>query len=163
MKSYKVTNYNPLEFQPGVWGLIMSDLRKRGNGFRESGAFLLGGMEGGTKVVHTWLPYDELDPESLNYAYIKLGTSAFTKLWTECAVRRFQVVGDIHTHPNRPLQSKSDRANPMVSVVKHFALIVPRFAQGPVTPYDISLNIYLGAKRWSNHLGSEAASLIKLR
>lgn len=156
-------NLKPLEFQPGVWAQLMLDLRKRGGGRRESGAFLLGKVEGDSKVVHTWIPYDELDPASLNYAYIRLSTETFTKLWIECAARDFQVVGDIHTHPKGPVQSQSDRENPMVSVAGHFALIAPWFAQNNVIPSEVSLNVYLGAKRWSNFYDDNAASMIVLR
>lgn len=156
-------NLRQLEFQPGIWAQLMLDLRKRGGGRRESGAFLLGKVEGDSKVVYAWIPYDELDPASLNYAYIRLSTETFTKLWAECATRGLQVVGDIHTHPKGPGQSQSDRENPMVSVAGHFALIAPWYAQGNVMPHDVSVNAYLGAKRWSSHFGENAAAMIVLR
>jgi proteasome lid subunit RPN8/RPN11 len=151
-----------LEFKEGIWRSLMDDLRKRGNGNRESGAFLLGQQNANTKIVHTWLPYDELEPDSLNFNYVRLSSDSFTCLWDECTRRNLQVVGDVHTHPFGPAQSKSDRANPMVAITGHTAVIVPNFAQGSVSPQDVSINYYLGAKRWSSHFGQQAASLIKL-
>lgn len=152
----------PLEFQSAVWNSLILDLRERGGGQRESGAFLLGHVGPSAKAVRAWLPYDEVDPGSLNYDYVRLSTETFSRLWTICAQRDMQVVGDVHTHPFGPAQSFSDRANPMVSIAGHMALIVPGFAMSDVTPADVSVNVYLGAHNWVSHFGSQAAALIKL-
>lgn len=151
-----------LEFAPGVWSVLMTDLHRRGGGRRESGAFLLGRVNNTSKLVHEWLPYDELDPKSINYDYVRLESSAFSRLWAICADRKLEVVADVHTHPLGPRQSLSDRANPMISRVGHIALIVPRFAGGYVTPKDLSVNLYLGGRRWASHFDEDAASLITL-
>ena len=152
----------PLEFRPGVWEGLMADLRERGRGRRESGAFLLGRRSDSTKVVEQWLPYEELDSGALKFEYVRLGTSAFSRLWEECVSRGLEVVADVHTHPKLPGQSPSDRANPMISLAGHIALIVPWFARGPVRPSDVSVNVYLGAGNWKSHFRREAAALIKL-
>ena len=152
----------PLEFGPGVWTGLIADLRRRGQGRRESGAFLLGCETEVVKFVETWLPYDELDPASLNYDYIRLETSAFPKLWAHCEARGVQVVADVHTHPGMPEQSESDQAYPMVSISGHVALIVPWFARAGVTPADLSFNVYLGGGEWDSKFRQEAADLIKL-
>lgn len=152
----------PLEFRTGVWQALMADLCRRGRAFRESGAFLLGKTNETGKVVHEWLPYDELDPSSLNFEYVRLGTNAFSNLWAECNVRGLQVVADVHTHPRGPRQSRSDRANPMISLAGHVALIVPNFAQGVVQPSDVSVNVYLGDGAWQSYFQRDAAALIKL-
>ena len=151
-----------LEFRAGVWTSLMLDLRLRGGGRRESGAFLLGRAGPAAKTVHDWLPYDELDPGSLNYDYVRLSTETFSRLWSVCAKRDMEVIGDVHTHPLGPAQSPSDRANPMVSIAGHIALIVPRFAMDDVTPTDVSVNVYPGSRKWSSHFGPRAAALIKL-
>lgn len=152
----------PLEFRTGVWPALMADLCRRSRAFRESGAFLLGKTNLTGKVVHEWLPYDELDPASLNFEYVRLGTNAFSKLWTECDVRGLQAVADVHTHPRGPRQSRSDRANPMISLAGHVALIVPNFAQGVVQPSDVSVNVYLGGGAWQSYFERDAAALIKV-
>lgn len=152
----------PLEFRLGVWTALMADLRKQGGGRRESGAFLLGDVFEHVKVVRAWLSYDELDSSSLNYDYVQLSSEAFSKLWNVCEQHCMQVVADVHTHPLGPSQSPSDRANPMIGLAGHLALIVPCFAQGNVTPADVSVNVYQGAKRWKNYFGQQAAAHIKL-
>jgi proteasome lid subunit RPN8/RPN11 len=162
MKSSKVMNFRSLEFPQALWRSLITDLRKRGHGYRESGAFLLGRSGLDKRVVQAWLPYDELDAKSLNYDYVRVGSEAFARLWEECARRGLEVVADVHTHPMGPAQSYSDRNHPMVAVAGHMALIVPRFAQGVVMPRDISVNIYLGGKRWASHYGSRAEALIRL-
>lgn len=151
-----------LEFRTGVWPALMADLFRRGRAFRESGAFLLGKTNLTGKVVYEWLPYDELDPASLNFEDVRLGTNAFSKLWAECDVRGLQVVADVHTHPRGPRQSRSDRANPMIALAGHVALIVPNFAQGVVQPSDLSVNVYLGGGAWQSYFERDAAALIKL-
>ena len=152
----------PLEFQPGVWGALMRDLHRRGHDERESGAFLLGSITDTARIVREWLPYDELDPSSLAFAYVRLETKAFSRLWSECSARSLEVVADIHTHPLGPGQSLSDRANPMISLAGHVALIAPNFARGDIRPEDISVNVYLGAGRWHSTYRKHAAALIKL-
>lgn len=151
-----------LSFEKQVWDGLIADLRNRGQGRRESGAFLLGRIFPGRKEVVRWLPYDEVDPRSLNYDYVRIRTESFSKLWSICEASGLVVVADIHTHPLGPTQSASDKANPMVSVAGHVAIIAPRFATGVVTPMDVSVNIYLGAGRWACHAGQQAASLINL-
>lgn len=139
----------------------MGDLHRRGGGRRESGAFLLGRVTEDAKVVSEWVSYEDLDPMSRRHAIIRLDTSAFSRLWQVCGDRNVQVVADIHTHPGRPIQSRSDRAFPMLSLSGHIALIAPHFARGTVTPADVSFNVYVGGGQWNSYFGADAASFIK--
>ena len=152
----------PLEFAPGVWSSLMKDLRQRGGGRRESGAFLLAEAERDDHVVRAWLPYDVLAPESLAYAYVRLEPDAFSRLWAWCAQNGMEVVADVHTHPSGPRQSPSDRAHPMVSLRGHVALIVPWFAQRSVQPFDCSFNVYLGDQRWLSYVRKDAENFIAI-
>lgn len=152
----------PLEFPRRTWTALIMDLRQRGQARRESGAFLLGKICQGVKSVHDWLPYDKLDPGSLNYDYVRLSSESFSRLWQICEQRGLQVVADVHTHPLGPAQSPSDRANPMVSVAGHIALIVPRFATDDVQPIDVSVNVYFGSKRWRSFFGPDASRFIQI-
>jgi len=139
----------------------MGDLHRRGGGRRESGAFLLGRVTEGAKVVSEWVSYEDLDPMSRGHAIIRLDTSAFSRLWQVCGDRNVQVVADIHTHPGRPIQSRSDRAFPMLALSGHIALIAPHFARGTVKPADVSFNVYAGSGQWISYFGADAASFIK--
>jgi len=149
-----------LEFAPGVWRGLMQDLCRRGRGQREAGAFLLAHRDDAVRAVQTWLAYDELAPESLNYEYVRLETAAFSRLWEWCDQQQLQVVADVHTHPLGPGQSDSDRAFPMIALAGHIALIVPRFALGEPQPVDVSFNVYRGSGRWTSDFGRAAASKI---
>jgi len=152
----------PLEFRPEVWTGVMGDLYRRGGGQRESGAFLLGQVNASAKVVSGWISYEDLDACSCTYTIIRLDTSAFPRLWQICTDREVEILADIHTHPGRPIQSRSDRAFPMLTLSGHIALIVPGFARGTVKPSDVSFNVYKGGGRWNSYFGDDAASLIKI-
>jgi hypothetical protein len=149
-----------IEFGSGVWAGLMADLKVRGRGTRESGAFLLAQADADPPVVTGWLPYDVLAAESLRYAYVRLESDAFSQLWEFCATKKVKVVGDIHTHPKGPTQSPSDKKYPMVSFAGHVALIAPWFAQRSPMPYDVSLNIYLGGGQWESFYRHDAARRI---
>lgn len=155
-------NSSLLELPASLWGDLIADLRIRGGGVREAGAFLLGTTTATVRTAHTWIPYDELDATALSKGYVRLDTEAFSLLWSKCAEKKLTVVADIHTHPWGPRQSFSDRTNPMISQAGHIALIAPRYAQGVISPEDVSCNIYLGEKRWESYFGSQAQQRIRL-
>ena len=134
----------------------MLDLKQRGHGRRESGAFLLAEVSRNDRIVRAWMPYDMLAPESLAYAYVRLESEAFSRLWTWCTKHGMEVVADVHTHPKGPAQSMSDRVHPMVALHGHVALIVPWFAQRNPRPFDCSSNIYLGNGKWANFYREQA-------
>lgn len=149
----------PLEFAPGHWQTLMQELWRRGDERRESGAFLLASRHS-PRRVQQWVMYDELDPSSRRYAYVRLEPIAFTRVFEICGRLQLEILADIHTHPFEPHQSASDCDNPMVAIPGHIALIAPYFARAPVSPADVSVNIYGGDGRWSSFLGREAATLI---
>lgn len=156
------SNISLLEIKKCLWVDLVTDLRSRGAGKRESGAFLLGRIDGSARQVDSWVPYDILDPAALLNGYVRLGTQAFTALWARCAELGKVVVADVHTHPLGPRQSQSDRANPMIAQAGHIAMIIPNFAQGAVLPGSISVNIYHGDKKWSSYFGRDAEILVRL-
>lgn len=162
MNFFKVPRSNPplIEFAPDIWAGLMEDLRVRGRGERESGAFLLAAADADSPLVTSWLPYDELAPESMAVAYVRLEPDAFTRLWAFCAEKKVKVVADIHTHPKGPGQSFSDKKHPMLAFPGHVALIAPWFAQRSPKPHDVSLNVYQGGGKWLNYYRGDAASRI---
>jgi len=151
-----------LIFPPQIWRELLNDLRRRGHGERESGAFLLGCQENDVRHVGSWICYEDLDSNAHQYDYIRLDTSAFPSLWAACAERSMQVVADVHTHPYGPRQSESDRENPMIAIAGHIALIVPRYATEDVQPADLSFNVYQGGGHWESLFRDEAARHIIL-
>lgn len=147
-----------LRFRPDTWGRMIEELCRRGEGRRESGAFLLGPREGcGRLLTVTRVVYlDDLDPSCL-VGNIHFHGEAYGKLWDICEEARVKVLGDIHTHPGHWVgQSPIDRENPMLARHGHVALIAPGFATGTVRPGDVGVHQYRGEDGWSSHFGREA-------
>ncbi len=111
-----------------TWLRLVWQLRRRGGGHRESGAFLLGPRAGG--MVTSFVCYDDLDPRSLDSGIIRFDGSGYVHLWKMCSERKLKVVADIHTHPGKWTdQSDADINHPMVAQKGHLALILPDYAQ----------------------------------
>jgi proteasome lid subunit RPN8/RPN11 len=108
--------------------------------------------------VVTYLQYDDVSPTARSADYVVLLGNDMSKVWLECERQGLQVVADVHTHPAGPVQSRSDRANPIVSITGHIALIVPNFATGRVRPQDLGVHEFLGCGRWQSWFGEDAAS-----
>lgn len=139
-----------------TWGRLIAGLRARGDGRRESGAFLLGPTDG-ARTVTDIVFYDEIDPHAFDTGIIVLDGSLIGSLWRVCRERRLRVVADVHTHPGSAGQSESDRRHPMVAERGHVAIILPDFATPPIEPEQIGVFRYLGKFRWLR-LDNSAAS-----
>ena len=141
----------PLKMPPPLWQNLLSELRQRGAGERESGAFLFATV--GSRNVSSFIPYDDLDEAALETGIITFHATGFVKLWDHCQRHGLNVVADVHTHPTGWTgQSESDRTHPMVAVKGHVALILPHYA----APNDELLNgasvyEYKGNHRWQTH------------
>lgn len=153
-----------LSINADLWRQVLGELRIRGDGHRESGAFLLGtSLDGQPRQVTDAVYYDDLDPESLT-GTIAFSGSAYGRLWDECAARGLKVVADVHTHPGSGVrQSGIDRAHPMLAQAGHVALIVPHFAAEIVDASAVGVHEYHGESRWSSYLGAEAAQRLEIR
>lgn len=145
-----------LSCKKDVWSTGLLELRRRGGGRRESGAFLLGTNEGGIRKIDRFIYYDDLDPHCLDQGYIVFDGAAYSPLWEICREAGLSVVADVHTHPGAPFQSESDRRNPMVAVTGHVALIVPQFAKRVVESTELGIYEYKGEHRWQDHSGRKA-------
>jgi proteasome lid subunit RPN8/RPN11 len=143
-------NQKPVRVPIFLWRRLISDLRKRGGGRRESGAFLLGFRGPRRDIVKKYIPYDELDPNALDSGIIVFNPVGFMKLWQECKRLKMQVLADVHTHPTDwTEQSDTDRTHPMISQVGHIALIVPNFARHSGWHLKgVGIFEYLGEHRW---------------
>jgi proteasome lid subunit RPN8/RPN11 len=128
MKSYTLQGNIRLIISKSLWRNLILDLRRKGMGKRESGAFLLGAPA--NKQVTEYICYDDLDPKSLDKGYIYFTEKGFTPLWARCKKNNVQVLADVHTHPGTWTgQSELDRTNPSIPIKGHLSLIIPRFAK----------------------------------
>jgi hypothetical protein len=137
-----------LKMSLGLWRKLIAELKRRGAGERESGAFLLGDA-GGSRITH-FIPYDDLDPTALDSGIISFQGIGFVPLWNYCQAQKMQVLADVHTHAGRWTgQSATDSTNPMVETPGHIALIVPRFAKGNRNSLKgVGVYEYLGDHEW---------------
>ena len=129
-----------------IWNRLVADLRTRGQGERESGAFLLGAAD----VVSAYVCFDDLDPSALSTGAITFHKEGFIKLWGLCAEKNLKVCADVHTHPG-PWASQSwiDEANPMIDLKGHIAMILPHYATfDHPTLEEVGIHEYLGKHRW---------------
>lgn len=135
------------------WLALMAELRRRGGGSTESGAFLLGKRQGGRRVFERWVFYDDLDAKAYSTGVCVLYADAFERLWGICRSSGLQVLADVHTHAGAATQSEADRRNPMIARPGHLALIVECFARDPVWRHRIGLYRYEGSHAWTNLSG----------
>jgi hypothetical protein len=132
-----------------VWRRLLKKLRERGQGVRESGAFLLGRKDArGRRRIVDFALYDDVDLHALDTGIVRLDGRHFGKVWDLCRARALAVVADIHTHPGGVGQSVSDRAHPIIARAGHVALIVSGFAAPPVTREALGIYRYGGGGRW---------------
>lgn len=152
-----------LEIPRSLYVALVGDLARSGMGVKESGAFLLGTMDGGRRCVTSYLMYDKVAPESSQrHAYVAFTAQEMARAWEHCYAVGLQVVADVHTHPFGPAQSQSDRAHPIVSMAGHVALIVPNFANGATDPRDLGVHLFGGCGRWQSMFRETAAEAVRL-
>jgi proteasome lid subunit RPN8/RPN11 len=158
---------NPRELIVPVWLWVsmMSSLRKRGMLKRESGAFLLGTRGKDSDRVRAFICYDDLDPHALDSGIITFDPSGYAALWSVCRQRGYEVLGDVHTHSDgSPVQSETDRTNPMMPETGHMALILPLYANCWCWKFsNVAIYEYLGNYRWRSWAGKQRPKRIRFR
>jgi len=132
-----------------VWEAGVAELRRRADGRRESGAFLLGSAEKARRIEE-FVFYDDIDPDALKTGIVEIDGGRLGNLWTHCRKTGRKVVADIHVHPGGFRQSASDQANPIIAEVGHIAIILPHFAARATQPRGIGVHVYLGSRRWQD-------------
>lgn len=144
------------------WSAMITELGLRGDGIRESGAFLLGDQSGDRRTITRVVYLDDLDPDCLKGG-IEFNGLAYSKLWDICDAEQRVVVGDVHTHPKSWVcQSKIDAENPMIARNGHVAVIVPYFAMRLVQSRDVGIHCYDG-HGWDSWTGGDAAKRLFIR
>lgn len=140
-------------------------LRARGQGRRESGAFLLGAVEPDDRRVKEFVCYDELDPGALSHGIIEFHAAGFSALWQLCARKKLKVLADVHTHGGADAQqSGTDRAHPMIPVQGHVALILPWYAHCSLWSLKgVGLHVFKGGARWESCAFDDDQAPVELR
>lgn len=147
-----------------LWARLIFDLRRRGGGKGESGAFLLGRSNSNAKRVRAYLCYDDLDADAYQGGAIAFHAAGYAALWQYCKDKQLEVLADVHTHPGAWVgQSPIDQRHPMVPVVGHTAIIVPNFANTGWWSLDVvGVYEYLGSFKWRVHPASEQPRRVRL-
>ena len=130
------------------WLELNMQLAVRGDGRRESGAFLLGRRRGRRPLVTRAVYFDDLEPDSLTGA-VHLTTTAYSRLWNICRDLGVEVLADVHTHPGKcVLQSHVDEENPLIAQRGHLAIIIGQYAQQHADLRDVGIYEYRGDDGW---------------
>lgn len=147
------------------YAAVMTELARRGDQRRESGAFLLADIDAVThaddapKIVAAAY-YDDLDPDCLTGG-ITFTASGYTALNALCRERRLRVVADVHAHPGDWVgQSRLDAAHPMVALPGHIAIVVPRYATGDIPVDQIGVHILGADTSWQSYFGADTADIV---
>jgi proteasome lid subunit RPN8/RPN11 len=147
-----------------LWASVIRDLRQRGGGVRESGAFLLGRFDRDPARVTSYICYDDVDPAAYQNGAIAFHASGCAALWQHCREKKLQLLIDVHTHPTADIrQSGIDVRHPMMPVTSHTSMIVPFFANTPWWSLKhIGVYEYLGGFKWRTHGASAPDRRVKL-
>lgn len=144
-----------------LWKKLIRELKKRGRGKRETGAFLLGSKD--SNSITEFICYDDLDPHAFDSGIIVFNGDGFIPLWKHCKENGLKVLADIHTHPSRWTgQSGTDKKHPMIAQSGHLALIVPNYAtRWRQRLNGIGAHEFLGNREWKTWNSKEIIQLIK--
>jgi len=147
-----------------LWRRLILDLRRRGRGRNESGAFLLAPQDSDANRVTSFVCYDDLDPNAYEGGAIAFHAVGHAALWELCRKRGLRVLADVHTHPDSYIhQSPIDQRNPMIPLQGHIGLIVPRFANTPWWTLDSAgVYEYLGNFEWRSYARAEGRRPVRL-
>ena len=147
-----------------LWARLVRELRRRGGGRRESGAFLLGKQNASSSRVVAFVCYDDMDVKALESGAVTLHADGYAALWQRCRERALRVLGDIHTHPGRDIrQSSIDERHPMIPIVGHTAMIAPDFGRTLIWSLaEVGVYEYLGSYQWRAHPASRARRRVSL-
>lgn len=147
-----------------LWMRLVGEIRARGRGQRESGAFLMGKKEAASRGVVSYFCYDDLDPKALTHGIVEFHRRGFSKLWDICKDRGLQVLADVHTHPGKDVrQSATDKENPMLPVRGHVALILPRFGKTSLWSLEpVGIHRFTGGRQWESFNPSDEQCPVRL-
>lgn len=144
-----ITMAAKLEFGRYFWFRLIGELKRRGAGRRESGAFLL--AVAGSRRITRAAYYDDLCPGCLDEGFIVFEDSGYVALTQLCQRTGLSVVADVHTHPGIWTgQSEADQSHPMMPRAGHVGIILPSFARfNRYNLRGVGVHVYNGEGRWS--------------
>jgi proteasome lid subunit RPN8/RPN11 len=134
-----------------VWHRGVDELRRRADGRHESGAFLLGKVDGRVRRIEEFLFYDDIDPACFARGIVEFDGRKLGAVWQRCRDSGRKVVADVHVHPGHHGQSSTDQQNPIIAEAGHLAVIIPNYARRGRLPGQIGIYEYLGSYRWRDH------------
>jgi proteasome lid subunit RPN8/RPN11 len=146
-----------------LWVRLVREVRARGLGHRESGAFLLGRRKDGRAKAITYALYDDLDSNALQQGIIVFHAAGFKALWKRCRDLQMDVVADLHTHGDgHPRQSTLDQENPMITKPGHLAMILPFFAGTWGWRFrNVAVCEYVGDYKWRTWTGKRRKKRVR--
>lgn len=149
-----------LFFTKANWKKLVRELKKRGHGERESGAFLLGNPS--DRTITDFICYNDLDPHCLDSGIIVFNGNGYIPLWNHCLEQGLKVLADVHTHPGGWTgQSAVDQQHPMIAQAGHLALIIPNFACNKNQLLQgVGVHEFLGSRTWK--ACTEQDAIVKL-
>jgi hypothetical protein len=147
-----------------LWRRLILELRHRGQGRNESGAFLLAPQDSDASRATSFVCYDDLDPDAYEGCAIAFHAVGHAALWDLCGKRGLRVLADVHTHPGSYIrQSLIDQRNPMMPLLGHIALILPNFANTSWWTLDhVGVYEYLGNFEWRSYAFTDGRRPVKL-
>lgn len=147
-----------------LWRRLILELRRRGQGRNESGAFLLAPQDSDVNRVTSFVCYDDLDPDAYEGGAIAFHAVGHAALWELCGKRGLRVLADVHTHPGSYIrQSPIDQRNPMIPLLGHIALILPNFSNTPWWTLDLAgVYEYLGNFEWRSYARADGRRPVRL-
>jgi len=147
-----------------LWRRLILELRRRGQGRNESGAFLLAPEDRDANRATSFVCYDDLDPNAYEGGAIAFHAVGHAALWDLCRKHRLRVLADVHTHPGINIsQSSIDQRNPMMPLLGHIALILPNFANTPWSTLDrAGVYEYLGNFEWRSYAVADGRRPVRL-
>ena len=102
-----------LEVPARLYEQLIQDLAASGRGVRESGAFLLGTIDGRIRKVTSYIMYETIAPvSSREHDYVALTGQEMAAAWDHCYRVGLEVVADVHTHPLGPARPAAISAHP---------------------------------------------------
>jgi proteasome lid subunit RPN8/RPN11 len=144
---------------------LVRELGRRGQGNRESGAFLLAPTKTGVETTLTVTAiafYDDLDPNCLTGG-ITFNAVGYSALGALCRDQKLRVIADVHTHPASWVQqSDTDARHPMAALPGHVALIAPNYAQGQPGIENFGVHSFDGTS-WQSYFLGDVHQVVDVR